>query len=442
MESTAFLTDMYEYSMLNNALSDGSAFRKCVFEVYTRDLGAGRRYGVFAGLGRLLSLLKDMRPTERELEFLLSKKIISESTAEWLKNFRFTGTLRSFLEGDIYFPLSPVMQVESTYAEGLLLETLSLSILNYDSAVASAACRMSHVNTERPCYEMGSRRMNEWAAVAAARAAIVGGFKATSNIEAGFLYGIPLIGTSAHSFTLVHNSEKQAFETQFKNDKNSTFLVDTFDVKTAIASAVKIAGKDLRGVRIDSGDLGSLAKEVRKELDALGAGNAKITVTGDLDEYALLALNSAPVDAYGIGTRLVTGSGIPTSQMVYKLVEREDNNGKMQPVSKKSAGKSTYPYKKSVFRSLKKGKYLEEIILMGSEECKEKWEKAHREKENLIPMLRVVARDGKPEEGLCGKEGLLKAAQRCEEEIKKFPEQILSLLPGEPVIETQILRAR
>lgn len=442
MESTAFLTDMYEYSMLNDALYDGSAFRKCVFEVYTRSLGSGRRYGVFAGLGRLLSALKEMRPTEGELEFLLSQKIISEKTAEWLENFRFAGTLRSFLEGDMYFPLSPVMQVESTYAEGLLLETLSLSILNYDSAVASAACRMSHVNPKRPCYEMGSRRMNECAAVAAARAAIVGGFEGTSNMEAGFLYGIPLIGTSSHSFTLVHNSEKQAFETQFKNNRNSTFLVDTFDVKTAIASAVKIAGKGLKGVRIDSGDLGSLAREARKELDALGATSAKITATGDLDEYALLALNSAPVDACGIGTRLVTGSGIPTSQMVYKLVEREDKNGKMQPVSKKSAGKSTYPYKKSVFRSMKEGRYLKEIVLMGSPECREKWERAHRERENLVPMLHVVAEEGKPKEGLCGKEGLFKASQRCKEEIKKFPEQILSLSPGEPVIETQLLRAR
>ena len=438
MESTAFLTDMYEYSMLNDALSDGSAFRRCVFEVYTRSLGPGRRYGVFAGIGRLLSALKDMRPTGRELEFMISQKIISKKTAQWLEGFRFTGTLRSYMEGDFYFPFSPVMQVEGTYAEGLLLETLSLSILNYDSAVASAACRMSHVNPTRPCYEMGSRRMNEWAAWAA----VVGGFEGTSNMEAGMRYGIPLIGTSAHSFTLVHDSEKQAFETQFKNNRGSTFLVDTFDVKKAIASAVKISGGDLRAVRIDSGDLGSLAREVRGELDALGASSTKITVTGDLDEYALLSLNSAPVDAYGIGTRLVTGSGIPTSQMVYKLVEREDKSGRMQPVSKKSAGKSTYPYAKSAFRSVKDGKYQGEIVVMGSPEAKEKWEKAHRAKETLVPLLHVAARQGKPEEGMCGQEGLLKARARCRGEIKKFPEQILSLSPGEPVIETQILKAR
>ena len=441
MESVAFLTDMYEYSMLSDALSDGSAFRRCVFEVYTRSLGGGRRYGVFAGLGRLLSSLKDLRPTERNLEFLLSKKIISQKAAEWLENFRFTGTLKSYMEGDMYFPLSPVMQVEASYAEGLLLETLSLSILNYDSAIASAACRMSNVNPKRPCYEMGSRRMNEWAAVAAARAAIVGGFEGTSNMEAGMLYGIPLIGTSAHNFTLVHDSEKQAFEVQYKNNKDATFLVDTFDVKKAIASAVKIAGPSLKGVRIDSGDLGSLAREVRAELDALGAGNAKITVTGDLDEYALLSLNSAPVDACGIGTRLVTGSGLPTSQMVYKLVEREDKNGKMQPVWKKSAGKSSYPYAKSVFRLVEDGKYEKEIVVMGSPEGKEKWQKAHAEKERLVPMLHTVAEGGEPKEGLCGKEGLLKARERCREELKKFPEKILSLSPGEPVIETQMVRA-
>lgn len=442
MESAAFLTDMYEYSMLSDALSDGSAFRRCVFEVYTRSLGEGRRYGVFAGLGRLLSSLKDLRPTGSQIEFLLSKKIISEKAASWLENFRFTGTLKSYMEGDMYFPLSPVMQVESSYAEGLLLETLALSILNYDSAVASAACRMSHVNPNRPCYEMGSRRMNEWAAVAAARAAIVGGFEGTSNLEAGMLYGIPLIGTSAHSFTLVHDSEKQAFEVQFKNNKNATFLVDTFDVTKAIASAVKIAGPDLKGVRIDSGDLGSMARQVRAELDALGAFGTKITVTGDLDEYALLSLNSAPVDACGIGTRLVTGSGIPTSQMVYKLVEREDRNGKMQPVQKKSVGKRSYPYAKSVFRSEKDGKYEEEIIVMGSAECKEKWEKAHAEKEGLVPMLHTVAEGGEAKADLMGREGLLKARERCRGELKKFPEKILSLSPGEPVIDTRLVRAR
>ena len=237
---------------------------------------------------------------------------------QWLADFRFSGTITGYAEGEIYFPNSPIIQVESTFAEAVILETYLLSVLNYDTAVASAASRMIAVAGDRPCIEMGSRRTNEESAVAAARAAAIAGFASTSNLEAGRRYGLTTAGTAAHSFTLLHDSEREAFEAQIKSmGVDTTLLVDTYDVEKAVRTAVEIAGPQLGGVRLDSGDLVSQAAWVRELLDDLGNPNTKIIVTSDLDEYAIAALRSAPVDGYGVGTQLVTGSGAPTASMVY-----------------------------------------------------------------------------------------------------------------------------
>jgi nicotinate phosphoribosyltransferase len=220
--------------------------------------------------------------------------------------------------------------VEGTFAESVVLETVLLSILNHDSAIASAASRMTNAAGDRPCVEMGSRRTHEWAAVATARAAYIAGFATTSNLEAGRTHGIPTTGTSAHSFTLLHDDEREAFEAQVASlGPSTTLLVDTYDVPAAVDLAVQVAGVGLGGVRLDSGDLLVQAREVRAQLDALGARDTRIIVTSDLDEYAIAALAAAPVDAYGIGTSLVTGSGAPTAGLVYKLVAREDDAGQL-----------------------------------------------------------------------------------------------------------------
>ena len=204
-----------------------------------------------------------------------------------------------------------------------MLETLLLSIFNHDAAVASAASRMTLAAGGRPCIEMGSRRTHEWSAVAAARAAYIAGFSTTSNLQAGATYGVPTTGTAAHSFTLLHDSERDAFTAQIASlGTGTTLLVDTYDVREAVATAVDIAGPELGAVRLDSGDLGQLAREVRQQLDDLGATKTRIIVTSDLDENAIAGLAAAPVDGYGVGTSLVTGSGHPTSGFVYKLVAR------------------------------------------------------------------------------------------------------------------------
>ncbi|MEU9402324.1 nicotinate phosphoribosyltransferase [Streptomyces sp. SID4985] len=343
--STALFTDQYELTMLQAALRAGTAERRSVFEVFTRRLPNGRRYGVVAGTGRVLDAVTNFRFDAGMLDFLREREIVDAATLDWLADYRFQGDIWGYPEGEVYFPGSPLLRVEGSFAECVLLETVILSILNHDSAIAAAASRMSSAAGDRPLIEMGARRTHELAAVAAARAAYIGGFATTSDLAAGFRYGIPTVGTSAHAFTLLHDNERDAFRAQVDAlGAGTTLLVDTYDVTEAVRTAVEVAGTDLGAVRIDSGDLLLVAHRVRRQLDELGATNTRIVVTSDLDEYAIASLAAAPVDAYGVGTQLVTGSGHPTCSMVYKLVARAesaDPASPLVPVAKKSSGGKT-----------------------------------------------------------------------------------------------------
>lgn len=433
--SPALMTDMYEYTMLDAALRDGTANRKCVFEVFTRHLPEGRRYGVVAGTGRILDALERFHLNDDDLKFLSDRKIVSPETIEWLRNFKFTGSIKGYREGEMYFPDSPILEVEGTFGECTLLETLLLSILNYDSAVAAAASRMSSAAGKRPCMDMGGRRANEWAAVAAARAAVVGGFQGTANLLAAQLYGLKAIGTSAHCFTLVHDSERDAFTSQINAmGANTTLLVDTFDIKQAIKTAVEVAGPELGCVRIDSGDLAALAQQTRNQLDALGAKNTKITVTNDLDEYALAALQSAPVDSYGVGTMLVTGSGAPTCAMVYKLTEREGDNGEMVPVAKKSEHKATVPGRKLAFRSYEYGLANGEHVISGSEEKLAKFQPEDGWKDLMVTYMD----HGEANKQYQGHDAITTAHDYHAKALAELPITAQSLMKGDPSIPTQI----
>ena len=321
--TTALLTDHYELTMVRAALAAGTADRHSVFELFTRRLPEGRRYGVVAGTGRALDAIENFRFDEAEIDFLLSTGVVNDATAQWLADFRFNGNIWGYPDGELFFPGSPVMVVEGTFAEAVVLETVLLSIFNYDSAIASAASRMTAMAGTRPCIEMGSRRTHEHGAVAAARAAYVAGFQSTSNLEAGRTYGIPTAGTAAHSFTLLHDSEEHAFRAQLAAlGESTTLLVDTYDVEKAIRKGVELTHGRLGAIRLDSGDLAEMALSARRLLDSLGAIKTRIVVTSDLDEYQIAALRSAPVDGFGVGTQLVTGSGAPTCGFVYKLVAR------------------------------------------------------------------------------------------------------------------------
>lgn len=360
---TALLTDRYELTMIDAAMGSGTHDRECVFEVFTRRLPEGRRYGMVAGIGRLLDAVERFRFTDDDVRYLREAKIVRPEAIDWLADFRFRGTIHGYREGETYFPGSPILVVEGTFAEAVILETLVLSILNYDSAVASAAARMVSAAEGRPLAEMGSRRAQERAAVGAARAAYIAGFAATSNLEAGRTWGIPTMGTAAHSFTLLHDSEEQAFAAQVEAlGPGTTLLVDTFDIATGVERAVAAAGTGLGAVRIDSGDLPVQVAAVRAQLDALGATNTRITVTNDLDEYTIAALRAAPVDSYGVGTSVVTGSGHPASGFVYKLVAHRDAQGAWVPVAKKSAAKATVGGRKTPVRTLDGGVAVAETI--------------------------------------------------------------------------------
>jgi len=432
MATTSLLTDHYELTMLQAALASGTAHRRCTFEVFTRRLPAGRRYGVLAGTGRFLEGLQSFRFDDEDLSFLASRNIVNAQTLKYLENFRFTGNIRGYVEGEIFFPHSPVVQVEATFAEACILETYLLSILNYDSAVASAASRMTAAAGHRPCIEMGSRRAHERAAVSAARAAAIAGFTATSNLEAGKRYGLHTLGTSAHAFTLLYDSEREAFEAQLQSlGARTTLLADTYDVENAVRLGVELAGEELGGVRLDSGDLVASAQRVRELLDSLGNHNTKITVTSDLDEYAIASLAAAPVDSYGVGTRLVTGSGAPTSAMVYKLVERENTAGELEPVAKTSAGKrSLGGAKQAARRHNSLGIATAELIGTGNNPAA---------LENTRDLIRDFVVSGELLPGFTGEEAVRNATERHSASLAELPESARRLSEGEPIIPTEFI---
>ncbi|MEO6827421.1 MAG: nicotinate phosphoribosyltransferase [Microbacteriaceae bacterium] len=431
--SSALLTDRYELTMVDAALTAGTHDRECVFEAFARHLPNGRRYGIVAGTGRLLELIQRFRFDDEQLSWLREAEVVRQPTLDWLADFRFHGDISGYREGEVYFPGSPILVVDAPFAEGVMLETLILSVFNYDSAVASAAARMVSAANGRPVAEMGSRRTNEDAAVAAARAAYIAGFSATSNLEAGRTWGIPTMGTAAHSFTLLHDTEEGAFRAQVAAlGTDTTLLIDTFDIRTAIDTAIAVAGPGLGAVRIDSGDLPSLVRSVRAQLDALGATGTKITVTNDLDEHAIAALSASPVDSYGVGTSVVTGSGAPAAGMVYKLVAHRDGTSGGGPggwisVAKKSADKVNVGGRKRPFRRLNEaGTAVAEIIHSGGDRA----ESADTGRPLLVPLVN----QGVVNPAFLGATGVVAARDHRAAAIAELPAVAFRLGRGDPVL--------
>ncbi|MDX1876104.1 nicotinate phosphoribosyltransferase [Mycolicibacterium sp. 120266] len=428
--STALLTDKYELTMLAAALRDGSAHRRCTFEVFARRLPEGRRYGVVAGTGRFLDALANFRFDDAELASVAG--FLDQATLDYLAGYRFSGDVDGYSEGELYFPGSPVLSVHGTFAECVVLETLALSIFNHDSAIAAAAARMVTAAEGRQLIEMGSRRTHERAATAAARAAWIAGFTGTSNLAAQHEYGVPALGTSAHAFTLLHTTdagpdERAAFQAQVDAlGVGTTLLVDTYDITVGVANAIAVAGPGLGAVRIDSGDLGVLVRQVREQLDELGATGTKIVVSSDLDEFAIAALRAEPVDSYGVGTSLVTGSGAPTAGMVYKLVEVDG-----LPVQKRSAHKESHGGRKAALRLAKpSGTVVEEVVHLAG--------RPPQTDPNLTarPLTVDLVRGGVR----VGDDGDLAAArERVAAGLHSLPWDGLGLSRGEPAIPTRLV---
>ncbi|MFI7675585.1 nicotinate phosphoribosyltransferase [Actinophytocola sp. NPDC049390] len=418
--STALLTDHYELTMLAAALADGTAERACVFETFARRLPNGRRYGVVGGTARVVDAIS--RFTFGEAELAQLSGVLDQASLDWLADYRFSGDVDGYAEGELYFPGSPLFTVRGTFAEAVVLETLVLSILNHDSAIVSAGARMVSAANGRPIIEMGGRRTHEEAAVASARAAYLAGFATTSNLEAKRRYGIPTAGTCAHAFTLLHDSEHAAFTAQVRAlGTDTTLLVDTYDITRGIETAIEVAGTGLGAIRIDSGDVGVLARQARQQLDSLGAKNTRIVVSGDLDEYAIAALRAEPVDAYGVGTSLVTGSGSPTAGMVYKLVEVDG-----RPVAKRSSHKQSKAGRKAALRRHKPtGTALEEVVYVVGAPVEED----PHDRQLQVPLLRGGQPVGDPP-------SLETSRQRVRDGLVSLPWEGLKLSHGEPAIPT------
>jgi nicotinate phosphoribosyltransferase len=423
--TAALLTDKYELTMLAAALHDGSAHRRSSFEVFARRLPDGRRYGVVAGTARFVEALAQFRFDETALSSV--SDFLDRETLAYLADYRFRGDVDGYAEGELYFPGSPVVSVHGTFGECVVLETLALSIFNHDTAIASAAARMVSAAQGRPLIEMGSRRTHEQAAVDSARAAYLAGFTGSSNLEAQRRYGVPALGTSAHAFTLLHTAEtgpdeKAAFKAQVEAlGVGTTLLVDTYDITAGVANAVEVAGPELGAVRIDSGDLGVLARQVRAQLDGLGAKATRIVVSGDLDEFAIAALRAEPVDIYGVGTSVVTGSGAPTASMVYKLVEVDG-----VPVEKRSSLKESQGGRKQALRLAKDtGTVVEEVV----------HPYGHPPEESGRSLTVDLVRDGETVADL----SLDAARERVTFGLGSLPWDGLKLSRGEPAIPTRMV---
>lgn len=431
--STAFRTDRYELTMLEAAITHGTADTPCLFEAFGRRLPGARRFGVVAGIGRLLERIRDFRFADAELTWLAENDVVNASAIDWLANYRFSGDVWGYADGEAYFPESPLLIVESSFGEGVLLETLILSILNYDSAVATAATRMVTAAAGRPLAEMGSRRANEDAAIAASRAAYIAGFSATSNLEAGRTWGIPTMGTAAHSFTLLHENEEEAFRAQVATaGPGTTLLVDTYDIAAGVETAIRVAGTELGAIRLDSGDLPTLVVDVRRQLDLLGAHNTKITVTSDLDEYAIATLRTAPVDSYGVGTSLVTGSGSPAAGLVYKLVARQDSDENWVSVAKASAGKRSVGGRKYATRVRDENGFARQekvYVGLGPEE-------ANSIPASERPLLEPLIIAGEIDEGHLGASGTRRAREHHAMVRAELPADAYRLGRGDPALPT------
>ncbi|ORW20098.1 nicotinate phosphoribosyltransferase [Mycolicibacter nonchromogenicus] len=414
--------------MLAAALRDGTSGRRTGFEMFTRRLPEERRYGVVAGTDRFLEALAGFTFDDAALNLL--SEFLDPQTVNFLADFRFRGDIDGYPEGELYFAGSPVLSVQGTFAECVVLETLLLSIFNHDTAIASAAARMVTAAGDRALIEMGSRRTHEQAAVAAARAAYLAGFAGTSNLEAHRRFGVPVLGTSAHAFTLLHTGaegEVAAFRAQVAaQGVDTTLLVDTYDVATGVANAVAAAGPGLGAVRIDSGELAVLAHQVRDQLDRLGATNTRIVVSGDLDEFSIAALRAAPVDSYGVGTALVTGSGVPAAGFVYKLVEVDG-----RPVHKRSAGKRSQGGLKQALRVARdSGIVTEEVVYPAGRPPAVN----ARARSLTVPLVR-----GGEVVTATGATALTAARERVVAGLHSLPWEALKLAHGEPAIPTRLI---
>lgn len=360
-DSLALHTDAYELSMMQTYWKQGMGNRRAVFEAFFRKMPFNNGYAVYVGLDHIIRYIKNLHFTASDIDYLKSTGQFDNDFLEYLRDFRFTGSLRSFEEGDFVFNHEPILQVDAPMIEAQLVETAILNILNYQIMIATKASRIRSVVGDQSVMEFGTRRAQELdASIWGTRAAYIGGFNATSNVRAGKLFGIPISGTHAHALVQAYMNDCDAFKAYAQTHHDCVFLVDTFDtLKSGVPNAIKVAKEfgdkiNFQGVRIDSGDMAYLSKRVRTMLDEAGFPEAKIFASNGLDEKTIqnLKMQGAKIDVWGIGTKLITAYDQPTLGAVYKLVAFENEYGEMVDTIKISnnVGKMSTPGKKQVWR--------------------------------------------------------------------------------------------
>ncbi|ATO45057.1 nicotinate phosphoribosyltransferase [Loigolactobacillus coryniformis] len=364
-DSYTLHTDLYQINMMLTYWQEGIHNRQAVFECYFREMPFGNGYAIFAGLEHVVRFIQQLSFTDSDIAYLREAEDYPEEFLTYLKNFKFTGTIRSAVEGDLVFNNEPILQVEGPFADCQLVETALLNIVNYQTLIATKAARIRSVVGTDSVMEFGTRRAQEMdAALWGTRAAYIGGFDATSNVRAGKIFGIPVSGTHAHSLIQAYRSDYRGFKAYAETHKDCVFLVDTYDtLKSGVPNAIRVANEmgdtiNFLGVRIDSGDMAYISKRVRQQLDEAGYPEAKIYASNDLDEKTIqnLKMQHAKIDVWGVGTHLITAYDQPALGAVYKLVAIEDENGTMQDTVKLSSNaiKVSTPGKKQVWRITKK----------------------------------------------------------------------------------------
>ena len=367
-DSLTLHTDLYQINMMQVYFDQGIHNKKAVFEVYFRQQPFNNGYAVFAGLERIVHYLEDLRFSDSDIAYLETLGYHGEFL-DYLRNLKLELTVRSAQEGDLVFANEPIVQVEGPLAQCQLVETALLNIVNFQTLIATKAARIRSVIEDEPLMEFGTRRAQEMdAAIWGTRAAVIGGANGTSNVRAGKLFGIPVLGTHAHALVQVYGNDYEAFKAYAATHKNCVFLVDTYDtLRIGVPAAIQVARElgdqiNFMGVRIDSGDIAYISKKVRQQLDEAGFTEAKIYASNDLDENTILNLKmqKAKIDVWGVGTKLITAYDQPALGAVYKIVAIEDENGHLRNTIKLSsnAEKVSTPGKKQVWRitSREKGK--------------------------------------------------------------------------------------
>ncbi len=356
IDYTATYTDQYELSMALVYFKQGAAEDRAIFDYFFRKLPFDGGYAVFTGLDDLLDILENLKFDDKDISYLREKGF-PDDFLDYLKNFSFSGNVYSSREGDVVFPTRPVLQVEANMLEAQIIETLLLNVLNFQTLIATKASRMRMTAGEGKLVDFGLRRAQGPGGYYASRAAVIGGFNATSNVRAGRDFGISISGTMAHSFVQSYDDEISAFRDFAKQHPgNCVLLVDTYDtLKSGVPNAIKVGkemkerGEKMKGIRLDSGDLAYLSKESRKMLDDAGLEEVKIAASNQLDEHVIKSLKEqkAPIDLFGVGTNLVIGRPDAALDGVYKLAFA---NGKPRIKLSETVEKITLPHKKQVYR--------------------------------------------------------------------------------------------